>query len=139
MKAEDHSLLTLSLLPRHPHGTSAGHAMLSKRGGFRAAPLTPHQGGPWGAQERAPDSSPHPQEFKGVGTEEGWLGAGRGRGGLLLRRTVLAGSAAAGAAGQRLIILSISAKQQKHKPLELLLCFLAGTHILMAVRPHHLR
>ncbi|KAM4837565.1 putative G-protein coupled receptor 162 isoform X1 [Urocitellus parryii] len=33
------------------------------------------------------------------------------------------------------IILSISAKQQKHKPLELLLCFLAGTHILMAAVP----
>ncbi|KAM4819665.1 putative G-protein coupled receptor 162 [Thomomys bottae] len=33
------------------------------------------------------------------------------------------------------IILSISAKQQKHKPLELLLCFLAGTHILMATVP----
>ncbi|XP_069506730.1 probable G-protein coupled receptor 162 [Ambystoma mexicanum] len=32
-------------------------------------------------------------------------------------------------------ILSISAKQQKHKPLELLLCFLAGTHILMAAIP----
>ncbi|XP_028567916.2 putative G-protein coupled receptor 162 [Podarcis muralis] len=33
------------------------------------------------------------------------------------------------------IILSITAKQQKHKPLELLLCFLAGTHILMAAVP----
>ncbi|XP_048359076.1 probable G-protein coupled receptor 162 [Sphaerodactylus townsendi] len=33
------------------------------------------------------------------------------------------------------IILSITAKQQKHKPLELLLCFLAGTHILMATVP----
>ncbi|XP_007537104.1 probable G-protein coupled receptor 162 isoform X1 [Erinaceus europaeus] len=33
------------------------------------------------------------------------------------------------------IILSISAKQQKHRPLELLLCFLAGTHILMAAVP----
>ncbi|XP_028910320.1 probable G-protein coupled receptor 162 [Ornithorhynchus anatinus] len=32
-------------------------------------------------------------------------------------------------------ILSISAKQQKHKPLELLLCFLAGTHLLMAAVP----
>uniref|UniRef100_H3AKP9 G protein-coupled receptor 162 n=1 Tax=Latimeria chalumnae TaxID=7897 RepID=H3AKP9_LATCH len=32
-------------------------------------------------------------------------------------------------------ILSISAKQQKHKPLELLLCFLAGTHVLMVAIP----
>ncbi|XP_029437149.1 probable G-protein coupled receptor 162 [Rhinatrema bivittatum] len=32
-------------------------------------------------------------------------------------------------------ILSISAKQQKRKPLELLLCFLSGTHILMAAIP----
>ncbi|XP_030042725.1 putative G-protein coupled receptor 162 [Microcaecilia unicolor] len=33
------------------------------------------------------------------------------------------------------IILSICAKQQKRKPLELLLCFLSGTHILMAAIP----
>lgn len=83
------------------------------------------------------EPAPTPRSSRGVGgTEEGWLGAGAGqRGGLPpLERAVPGWPAGCWALlANAWIILSISAKQQKHKPLGLLLCFLAGTHILAAV------